>query len=84
MPDLHKIPVYEGMSIQDAWGHITDAGLGNAVPEFVREAALGRGWVWVNVVAVDEKVERAWWPDGTEVAADMLDEPVCREEQPGS
>jgi hypothetical protein len=78
MPDLHKMPVFEGMSVRDAWQHISDAGIGNAVPEFAREAALGRRHVWVNAMVnrTDNYVAGAWFLDGREIPTDMLDEPV--------
>lgn len=77
---IHTMPVYEGMSIREAWQHTVDAGEGHQVPEFVQALALGKKCAWVNVRADGTELLGAYpakSEDGNALMCDpdTLDEP---------
>jgi hypothetical protein len=79
---IHTMPIYEGMSIREAWQHVLDAGLGNAVPEFTRSQALGHKRAWVNLRVRNEEELLGAYPaavvgDQLLCDPDTLDEPWC-------
>lgn len=75
---IHTLPVYEGMSIREAWQHTLDAGLGNAVPEFERDMALGKPNAWANLRVRGDELLGAYpctEAGGLLCDPDTLDEP---------
>jgi len=76
MASVHTLPIYEGMSIREAWQHVVDAGVGNEVPEFVRDDVLGKRHAWVSVqVSGDELLGAVPWRGPLVCDPDTLDEP---------
>lgn len=69
---IHTMPVYDGMSIREAWSYVLDAGDGNAVPEFERDMALGKRNGWVNVRVRGEELLGAYPASGVHG-----DQPMC-------
>lgn len=76
---IHTMPIYEGMSIREAWQHTLDAD-GAQVPEFLTAMALGKRCAWVNVRSDGDELLGAYpaaAEDGDALMCDpdTLDEP---------